>query len=115
MTPGCTQEACDFSENLKTFEKADAVVLGVSLDDVLRHQKFRAKYGLEHTLLADIEAKVSTLYGVYQEKSLYGKKFMGIVRTTFVIDKKGKIRKIFPKVKVENHWKEVRESLSLLS
>jgi len=109
MTPGCTQEACDFSENLSKFSKKGVVILGVSLDSLEKHQKFIQKYNLKHLLLSDQDKKVAELYGVYQEKSLYGKKFMGIVRSTFVIDKKGKILKIFPKVRVNNHWKEVIE------
>lgn len=113
LTPGCTTEACDFSSNLKQFEKKDAVVLGVSLDDEARHLKFIEKYKLAHSLLADVNRKASEAYGVYQQKSLYGKKFMGIVRSTFVIGKDGKIKKIFPKVKVAGHWKEVLESLYL--
>ncbi len=111
MTPGCTTEACDFSANLKQFEKKNAVIIGVSLDDELRHQKFAEKYKLQHILLADTDKKVSEAYGVYQQKSLYGKKFMGIVRSTFVIDANGKIKKIFPKVKVAGHWKEVLDSI----
>jgi len=111
LTPGCTTEACDFSANLKAFEKKNAVVLGVSLDDSARHQKFIEKYQLAHTLLSDVDKKVSQAYGVYQQKSLYGRKFMGLVRSTFVIDEKGKLLKVFPKVKVAGHWKEVLESL----
>jgi peroxiredoxin Q/BCP len=113
MTPGCTQEACDFSEHLNSFSKKDTVILGVSFDEGVVHQKFIKKHGLQHTLLSDLDKKVANLYGVYQEKSLYGKKFMGIVRSTFVIDKQGKIKKIFPKVKVENHWKEVLEAIAI--
>lgn len=111
MTPGCTTEACDFSANLKQFEKLDAVILGISFDDSEKHQKFIDKYKLKHILLSDIEKKVANAYGVYQQKSLYGKKFMGIVRSTFVIGKDGRIKKIFPKVKVNGHWKEVLETL----
>ncbi len=111
MTPGCTQEACDFSSNLEHFEKVNAVILGISFDDPDKHQKFIDKYKLKHVLLSDIEKKVANNYGVYQEKSLYGKKFMGIVRSTFIIGKDGKIKKIFPKVKVNGHWKEVLEFL----
>ena len=107
MTPGCTQEACDFTENLAEFNKKDVVILGVSFDDEKSHQKFIRKHNLQHSLLSDKDKKVAELYGVYQEKSLYGRKFMGIVRSTFVINKKGKIIKIFPKVKVNLHWKEV--------
>jgi peroxiredoxin Q/BCP len=111
MTPGCTQEACDFSEHLKAFEKKGAEVIGVSFDDKERHRKFIEKYRLKHLLLSDVEKKVADAYGVYQEKSLYGRKFMGIVRSTFVIDPQGKIKKIYPKVKVGGHWQEVLESL----
>lgn len=111
LTPGCTTEACDFSANLKRFEKKDAVVLGVSLDDEARHQKFIEKYSLAHTLLSDVNKKTCEAYGVYQQKTLYGRKFMGIVRSTFVIGKDGKIIKVFPKVKVADHWKEVLDSL----
>jgi len=106
-TPGCTQEACDFSENLAEFNKKEIVILGISFDDEKSHQKFIQKHNLKHILLSDTDKKVAELYGVYQEKSLYGRKFMGIVRSTFVINKKGKIIKIFPKVKVNLHWKEV--------
>lgn len=111
LTPGCTTEACDFSTHLKQFEKKNAVVIGVSLDDEARHQKFIEKYNLKHILLSDNSKKVSEAYGVYQQKSLYGRKFMGIVRSTFVIDKDGKIKKIFPKVKVAGHWQEVLDCL----
>jgi len=111
MTPGCTQEACDFTEHLKAFEKKGAEVIGVSFDDEERHRKFIEKYGLKHLLLSDTDKKVANAYGVYQEKSLYGRKFMGIVRSTFVIDPQGKIKKVYPKVKVDGHWQEVLESL----
>ncbi len=111
MTPGCTVEACSFSEHLPKFTRQDAVILGVSFDDPETHQKFIKKDGLKITLLSDGDKKAANAYGVYQEKSLYGKKFMGIVRSTFIIDKKGKIKKIFPKVKVEGHWEEVLEAL----
>jgi thioredoxin-dependent peroxiredoxin len=111
LTPGCTREACDFTEHLPAFTKKEAVVLGVSFDGVESHRKFIKKHGLKHILLSDEDKKVADAYGVYQEKSLYGKKFMGIVRSTFVIDKKGTIKRIFPKVKVDGHWKEVLEIL----
>lgn len=111
MTPGCTQEACAFSEQLPKFTRKTAVILGVSFDDETSHQKFIKKNGLKITLLSDLDKKVADSYGVYQEKSLYGRKFMGIVRSTFVIDKKGKIKKIFFKVKVNGHWEEVLEAL----
>ncbi len=111
LTSGCTQQACDFSEHLTPFQKQDAVILGVSFDDAAKHQKFIEKNGLKICLLSDLQKKVADLYGVYQEKSLYGRKFMGIVRTTFVIDKKGKIKKIFPKVKVNGHWEQALDAL----
>lgn len=107
MTPGCTQEACDFQESIARFKKAGAVVLGVSKDSVERHRKFADKYELGFPLLADTEGEVCEAYGVWQEKSLYGRKFMGIVRTTFVISPQGKIAKIFSKVKVKGHVDEV--------
>ncbi len=111
LTPGCTTEACNFSEQLPRFTKEDTVILGVSLDDAASHQKFIAKHGLKFDLLSDLDKKVVNLYGVYGEKSMYGKKFMGITRSTFIIDKSGKLKKIFPKVKVEGHWEEVLQAL----
>ncbi len=105
MTPGCTTEACDFRDQHKKFK--NTVVLGVSIDSNERHQRFIDKYDLPFDLIADTDQKVVNKYGVWQEKSLYGKKFMGIVRSTFVIDKEGVIRKIFPKVKVKGHVDEV--------
>jgi len=111
MTPGCTQEACDFSANRAKFDKKGAVILGVSFDDNASHQKFIAKNKLKLNLLSDVDKKVAEKYGVYQEKSLYGRKFMGIVRSTFVVDKNGKLKRIFPKVKVNGHWEEVLGSI----
>jgi len=92
-------------------EQRDAVSLGVSPDEVARQAKFREKYGLNMPLLADTDKKVATAYGVYKEKNMYGKKVMGIERTTFIIGKDGLIKKIFPKVKVEGHTEEVLASL----
>src|SRR5512147_4685 len=103
MTSGCTAEACDFRDNIKKFEKKNTVVIGVSADDTASHVKFKDKYNLPFTLLSDESKKMIKDYGVWQEKSLYGKKYMGIVRTTFVIDEKGKIEKVFDKVKVDGH------------
>lgn len=103
LTPGCTQQACDFNDAWAKLKKSGAVVLGVSKDPVDRHAKFREKYGLQFPLLADVDGKICEAYGVWKEKSLYGRKFMGIERTTFVIDPAGKIAKIFPKVKVNGH------------
>ena len=105
MTPGCTTQACNFRDQHKKFK--DTAILGVSIDSSERHQKFIAKYDLPFTLIADIDKKVVQKYGVWQEKKLYGKTFMGIVRTTIIIDKTGTIQKIFPKVKVKNHIEEV--------
>jgi thioredoxin-dependent peroxiredoxin len=107
MTPGCTTEACDSSR----LKKAGAIVLGISRDSIDRHKKFVEKEGLNFPLLSDEEGKVCKDYGVWQEKSLYGKKFMGIVRSTFVIDNKGKIFKVFEKVKVTGHIEEVIKTL----
>lgn len=112
MTPGCTTEACEFRDSLPQFKGTE--IIGVSADPVERHRKFIEKYELPFTLLSDSDKKVATLYGVWQEKSLYGKKFMGIVRSTFVIDKTGVIRKIFPKVKVKGHVAEVLEAIKEL-
>ena len=112
MTPGCTTQACNFRDQHKKFK--DTVILGVSIDSSERHQKFIAKYDLPFTLIADIEKKVVQKYGVWQEKKLYGKTFMGIVRTTFIIDKAGTIQKIFSKVKVKNHIEEVISELKKL-
>ena len=112
MTPGCTTQACDFRDQLKKFK--NTVILGVSIDSQERHQKFIEKYDLPFSLLADTDKKVVQKYGVWQEKKLYGKTFMGIIRTTFVIDKTGTVKKIFPKVKVKNHIEEVLKELKEL-
>ena len=110
-TSGCTKEACNFRDEFPKFKNVDAVILGVSPDSVASHKKFADKYDLPFNLLSDEEKKVLEQYGVWQEKSMYGKKYMGVVRTTVVIDENGKIRKIFPKVKVDGHNKEVMEAL----
>ena len=109
MTPGCTTQACNFRDQHKKFK--NTVILGVSIDSTERHQKFIAKYDLPFTLIADIDKKVVQKYGIWQEKKLYGKTFMGIVRTTFIIDKNGTIQKIFPKVKVKTHIEDVLSAL----
>ena len=110
-TSGCTKEACSFSDDLPKFSKVDAVILGVSPDSVKSHKKFSEKYKLKFDLLADDEKNVVEKYGVWKEKSMYGRKYMGVERTTFIIDEKGKIKKIFNKVKVDGHNKEVLEAL----
>ena len=112
MTPGCTTQACDFRDQHKKFK--NTIILGVSIDSTERHQKFIAKYDLPFTLIADIDKKVVQKYGIWQEKKLYGKTFMGIVRTTFIIDKTGTIQKIFPKVKVKTHIEDVLSALKEL-
>lgn len=111
MTSGCTAEACDFRDNVKKFEKKNTVILGVSADNMESHQKFKDKYNLPFKLLSDENKKVLRDYNVWQEKSMYGKKYMGIVRTTYVIDEKGKIEKVFDKVKVEGHINELLAEL----
>ena len=110
-TSGCTKEACSFSDDLPKFSKVDAIILGVSPDSVKSHKKFSEKYKLKFDLLADEEKKIVEKYGVWKEKSKYGRKYMGVERTTFIIDGKGRIKKIFNKVKVDGHNKEVMEAL----
>ena len=111
MTPGCTQEACDFRDNWGAVKKKGAVVLGVSADPVKRHQAFKEKYKLPFTLLSDESLKMLKAYGVWQKKKFMGREFMGIVRSTLLIDKAGKIEKIWMPVKVKDHAKEVLENL----
>ncbi len=106
-TPGCTKEACGFRDLREQFEAAGAVILGVSNDPVDSHLKFREKHKLPFDLLADEDASVSKAYGVYKQKNLYGKKYLGIERTTFIIDRTGRIAQIYPKVKVEGHVQDV--------
>jgi peroxiredoxin Q/BCP len=110
-TPGCTKEACAFRDGIAQIKKKGAVVLGVSADSVESHQKFKKKFDLNFPLLADTDKKLVEGYGVWKEKSMYGKKYMGIERTTFVIDEEGKISHIFPKVKVDEHYEEVLKAL----
>ncbi|MDY7227619.1 thioredoxin-dependent thiol peroxidase [Hyalangium rubrum] len=111
-TSGCTKEACDFRDEHSALEKAGAVVVGVSPDSVKSHEKFVAKYSLPFTLLADPEHKLADAYGVWGEKSLYGRKFMGITRTTVLIDPQGRVKQVWPKVKVTGHVGEVLSALS---
>jgi len=108
-TPGCTREACDFRDHSAEFEKLKVVVLGISNDNMESHQHFREKHKLPFPLLVDEDASVSKMFGVYKQKNLYGKKYMGIERTTFVIDRTGRIAQIYPKVKVDGHIKDVLE------
>ncbi len=106
-TPGCTKEACDFRTSSEKFTKANTVIVGVSPDASTAQAKFKAKFDLPFTLLADTDHKAAEDYGVWKEKSMYGKKYMGVDRATFVIAPDGKIKKIFPKVKVDGHAEEV--------
>jgi peroxiredoxin Q/BCP len=111
MTPGCTLEACDFEAMRPQLENRDAVIFGVSRDSVESHRKFKEKHSLGFPLLSDVDGKVCEAYGVWREKSLYGRKFMGIVRMTFLIDKAGKISKVYDQVKVNGHVADVKASL----
>jgi thioredoxin-dependent peroxiredoxin len=113
-TPGCTKEACNFKDIFHDLQRRGVVVLGVSTDSVESHQKFAEKYGLPFPLLADTETSVSQLYGVYGEKSMYGKTYMGVSRVTFLIDKKGLVQKVWPKVKPEEHAAEVIQAVDAL-
>jgi len=115
MTPGCTVEACSFRDNIAPIKKLGAKVVGISADSTDSHGKFIAKHELNFPLLADPGNKVCKLYGVYKMKSLYGREFMGIERTTFIIDKAGVVRKVFPKVKVNGHTEEVIEALKAIA
>ena len=106
-TPGCTKEACAFRDGIDAIKKRGAMVIGVSVDSVESHKKFKNKFDLNFPLLADPDKKIVDTYGTWKEKSMYGKKYMGIERTTFIIDEQGKISHIFPKVKVDQHYDEV--------
>jgi peroxiredoxin Q/BCP len=111
-TPGCTREACGFRDEHSALEKAGAVVLGVSPDGATSHQKFITKYNLPFPLLSDTEHKVADAYGVWGEKSLYGRKFIGLTRATFLIDAQGKVKHVWPKVKVDGHVSQVLSALT---
>ena len=110
-TPGCTTQACGLRDNLKTLEERNAVVIGVSPDTVAAHRKFRDKFELPFTLLADTAHDVAERYGVWKEKSMYGKKYWGNERTTFIIDEEGRIQKVLPKVKPDEHVRQLTELL----
>ena len=111
-TPGCTKEACSFRDAFSKFKKQGITILGVSPDSEKSHQKFTAKYKLPFTLLADTDHSIADAYGVYGEKKFMGRTYMGIHRTTFLIDEKGKIKKVFEKVKPEDHADEVLGAFS---
>lgn len=112
MTPGCTQEACDLRDRHDRLQAAGAVVLGVSPDSEKSHQKFAAKYELPFPLLADPDNTAASAFGVWKEKSMYGRTYMGIERSTFLIDEEGKIARIWPKVKVNGHADEILAALA---
>lgn len=111
-TPGCTTESCEFRDFSKQFAKLNAEIVGVSPDKTEAQQKFATKFGLPYTLVPDTDHAIAEAYGVWKEKSMYGRTYMGIERSTFVVDAKGKIAKIFPKVKVTGHVEAVLESLA---
>jgi peroxiredoxin Q/BCP len=113
-TPGCTLEAKDFALNLDKFQQLNTEVIGISKDNLNSHSKFKAKYCLPFDLASDEAGEVCNLYSVWVEKSMYGKKYMGIERTTILIDKQGKVAKIWPKVKVDGHVNEVLEAIKTL-
>ena len=113
-TPGCTKEACNFRDEFPSFGKLKAKIVGISTDSVESHKKFANKYDLPFNLLSDEKKEVVEKYGVWKEKNMYGKKYMGTERTTFIIGSDGKIKKIFPKVKVDKHHQEVKEALKEL-
>ena len=113
-TPGCTTEACEFTESMPDFDKLDAVILGVSPDTPKRHRSFIEKKSLSLTLLADVEKEVLESYGVWQLKKMYGREYMGVVRSTFIINPKGDIAAIWSKVRVKGHVEAVKEKLKEL-
>lgn len=106
-TPGCTLEACGFRDAYERFLETDTIVLGVSTDDLESHERFARKHALPFPLLSDPETEVASAYGVFGKKSFMGREFFGIHRTTFVIDKRGRIRRVFPRIKVKEHSAEV--------
>lgn len=106
-TPGCTTEACNLRDNYNAFLKKGFTVIGVSVDDVKSHNKFAEKFSLPFPLIADTGMKIVNDYGVWQEKSMYGKKYMGTVRTTFIIDEKGIIEKVISKVETKSHSEQI--------
>jgi thioredoxin-dependent peroxiredoxin len=111
-TPGCTKESCSFNDNLSSVSEKNAVVFGVSADSVASHEKFATKYGFGFPLLSDPEKEVIEAYGVWQEKNNYGKKSMGIVRTTYLIDPDGNIAQVWRKVKVDGHTEQVLAAIA---
>jgi peroxiredoxin Q/BCP len=112
-TPGCTKEACNFRDDYSAYEKADVVILGVSPNDVKSHVKFKNKYGLPFPLLADVEHKVCDLYGVWGPKKFMGREYEGVLRTTFLIDARGNIVRVFEKVRPAEHSEQVLSALAV--
>ena len=112
-TPGCTKESCEFRDNSQKFTAQETIIVGISPDKSAAQSKFKSKFDLPFTLLADTDHATAQAYGVWKEKSMYGKQYMGIERTTFLIGKDGRIRKIFFKVKPEGHAEEVYRALAV--
>lgn len=110
-TPGCTIEAKDFTCKIDEFEKANTIIVGISKDSINKHEKFRSKYELKHQLLSDLDGKICEMFNCWVEKSMYGKKYMGIARKTFLIDASGVIVKIWPNVKIPGHVDDVLSSI----
>jgi peroxiredoxin Q/BCP len=110
-TSGCTQEACDFRDAFPRFGKIDAVVIGVSPDSLESHRKFKSKFGLPYLLLSDGNHKLADNFGIWKEKSMYGRKYVGFERTTVIVDRKGRVARIFPKVKIPGHIQEVEKAV----
>jgi peroxiredoxin Q/BCP len=110
-TPGCTKEACQFNDNLKAFSKADVAVVGISPDGAEKHTRFREKYGLGFPLLSDPDKAVMEAYGAFGEKTMYGKKVMGVIRSTFLVDERGKVARAWYSVKADGHAAKVLEAI----
>ena len=111
-TPGCTKEACSFRDGFAAFRRRKIEVLGVSVDDEKSHKKFAEKYSLPFRLLADLDKKIVNAYGVWGEKNMYGRKYMGTLRVTYVIDEKGRIAAVWPRVKPEGHAEEILAAIT---
>ena len=111
-TPGCTTESCDFNDAMPAFEKLNTQIIGISKDSVKKHDNFKSKYGFNFPLASDENSDVCEQYGAWKEKSMYGKTYMGIERTTFLIDETGTIAAIWPKVKVKGHVDAVQEAIT---
>ena len=110
-TTGCTQEACDFRDAFPRFGKIDAVVIGVSPDSLESHRKFKKKFQLPYLLLSDADHRLADNFGIWKEKAMYGRKYMGFERTTVIVDRKGRVARIFPKVKIPGHIQEVEKTV----